>query len=115
LLMGKAADAVAAAGREQDEPTRLYMLACSHWKLGQRAESDAAAGKLEAGFSATSPYLIAIAHSCRGEADTAIKWLEQAYRQRDGLMPEVRINPLLRNLHGHPGFQALLVKMNLAG
>ena len=37
-----------------------------------------------------------------------------AYGQRDRSMVFLKIDPLLRNLHGDPRYQVLLHKMNLA-
>ena len=49
-----------------------------------------------------------------GETDAAFRWLDRAYRQRDPGMEMLKIDPLLRNLHSDPRFQAMLVRMSLA-
>ena len=114
LLMGKANEALAVAQRESDEITRLYIVACIQWTLGQRAESTTTLRQLEARYAETAPYYIAAAHAWRGETDAALTWLDRAYRQHDGQIEVIKIDPVLRSLHGDPRFQALLVRMKLA-
>lgn len=53
------------------------------------------------------------AFAWRGEKDRAFEWLERAYRQRDGGLGRVKIDPLLISLRRDPRFGALLRKMNL--
>ena len=50
----------------------------------------------------------------RSEADAAFAWLNRGYRQRAYALSSVKVNPLYRNLHPDPRFQALLVKLGLA-
>ena len=81
--------------------------------MGRRADSDRTLHQLKQKYAASFAQNIAEVHAYRGEADAAFQWLERAYRQRDGGMPDLKIDPLLRNLHGDPRFQALLVRMKL--
>jgi serine/threonine-protein kinase len=61
-----------------------------------------------------SPYHFAYVHTGLGEADAALDWLETAFEQRSGPIYGVKGSFLFRSLHGHPRFEALLRKMNLA-
>lgn len=114
LLQGKTAEALAAAQQETDELSRLTMLACIYWTMGRHADSDAALATMEAGYAQRAAYAIAVAHAWRGETDAAFTWLERAYRQRDGNVPVLRADSMMRSLRGDPRFRALLDKMNLS-
>jgi serine/threonine-protein kinase len=64
--------------------------------------------------SHVSPYHFAYVHTGLGEADAAMDWLERAYEERAGAIYGIKGSFLFKGLHGHPRFQALLAKMNLA-
>jgi adenylate cyclase len=113
LLLGKYADALAEAEKENEAAYRLPNLALAYWALKRRTDADLALRQLEEKFADVSTYDIAVVHAYRGEADAALIWLERAYRLRDGGMIFLKIDPLLRNLHADPRFQALMRKMNL--
>jgi TolB-like protein len=114
LLMGKAAEALAEAQQESDELSRLSMLAAVHWTLGNRKEADASLRALEAKYAQSQAYVIAATYAWRGDKDATFAWLERAYRQRDGGLPVIKLDPMLRPLRGDPRYHALVVKMNLA-
>ncbi|MCB1007334.1 MAG: winged helix-turn-helix domain-containing protein [Acidobacteria bacterium] len=61
-----------------------------------------------------SPYHLAYVHTGLGELDEAIACLERAVENRDALAWGIKGSFLFRNLRVHPGFVALLRKMNLA-
>ena len=61
-----------------------------------------------------SPYHFAYVYSGLGEADTAIDWLERAFERRSGAIYGIKGSFLFRNLHGHPRFNSLLKRINLA-
>jgi len=61
-----------------------------------------------------SPYHFAYVHTGLVEKDAAIDWLEKAYEERTGAIYGIKGSFLFKSLHGHPRFQALLAKMNLA-
>jgi TPR repeat protein len=52
-------------------------------------------------------------HAYRGDVHQAFHWLDRAYEQRNTSCGQVGIDPLLKNLHGDPRFNAFLKKMNL--
>jgi TolB-like protein/Flp pilus assembly protein TadD len=114
LLMGKAAEALAEAQQEPDELSRLSMLAAAYWTLGNRKEADASLHALEAKYTQSQAYVIATTYAWRGDKDAAFAWLERAYRQRDGNIPIIKLDPMVRGLRGDPRYHALLKKMNLA-
>ncbi len=61
-----------------------------------------------------SPYHVAYVYAGLGEQDTAIEWLERAYVERAGAVYGIKGSFLFTALRSHPGFTALLKKMNLA-
>ena len=113
LLMGKKPEALAATERESDAVTKLYLLACVYWSMGQRPNSDTALKEFESNFSQTAAFFIGSTHAWRGESDAAIAWFERAYRQRDSQMVYIRAEPFVRGMHNDPRYKALLKKMNL--
>jgi predicted Zn-dependent protease len=115
LLQGKTAEALEAVEQETYDAAKIHVLPVIYWDLGRKTESDAVLRQLETQFAESSAYQIAQMHAYRGELDLAIAWLERAHRQRDGGLKWMRIDPLLRNLHGERGYQALIEKMKLNG
>jgi serine/threonine protein kinase/Tfp pilus assembly protein PilF len=63
---------------------------------------------------AVSPYHFAYVYAGLGDMETALDWLDKAFEQRSGPIYGIKGSFLFRNLHGHPRFQALLERMNLA-
>ena len=60
-----------------------------------------------------SAFQIAEIYAYRGETDKAFEWLERAYKQRDGGLPEMKGDPLLLSLERDPRYIAFLKKMKL--
>ena len=61
-----------------------------------------------------SPYHFAYVHAGLGEADAAIDCLERAFERRSGAIYGIKGSFLFKNLRGHPRFESLLRRMNLA-
>ena len=80
----------------------------------ERARSILAKLRERATHEFISPYHFAYVHSGLGEADAAIDWLERAFERRSGAIYGIKGSFLFRNLRGHPRFEALLRRMNLA-
>jgi TolB-like protein/Flp pilus assembly protein TadD len=113
LLLGRYSEALNAAEKERDESWRLTVLPAVYWALGRRKESGGALSRLKERQASVGAVQIAQMHAYRGEFDAAFAWLDRAYRQRDGGLTVLKIDPLLRPLHADPRFQTLLVKMKL--
>jgi serine/threonine-protein kinase len=114
LYLGQFAEALQVMLREPNEDYRLSGLAIVYWAMGHRSESNAALHSLTDKFASTDAYTIATVHAYRGEIDDAFRWLDSAYRGHVYGMLSLKTDPLLRNLHGDPRFQALLNRMRLA-
>jgi len=113
LQMGKIAEALSEAQKEPDEESRLRMLALANWTMGRGADADMALRQLESKFADSAPFDIAEVRAFRGEADTAIIWLERAYTLRDGGLLFVKVDPLFRSLRSDPRYKAMLSKMRM--
>jgi serine/threonine-protein kinase len=61
-----------------------------------------------------SPYVFAYVHTGLGEPDQAVAYLERAFEQHAGGVYGIKGSYLFAPLRGHPRFQALLARMNLA-
>jgi len=111
--LGRRDEAMSEIAQEPADWARLTGLAVLHDRAGRRADSDLALGELMTKHSSHSAFQIAEVHANRGDLDGAFEWLERAYMQRDTGVTLVRIDRLLRPLHGDPRWKAFLRKMNL--
>jgi Flp pilus assembly protein TadD len=60
----------------------------------------------------TAAYSLALVALGLGDKNEALHWLEQAYLERDGdSIGVIRVDPLLKSLHGDPRFEALAEKI----
>jgi eukaryotic-like serine/threonine-protein kinase len=84
--------AYAAAGRHSDARATLENLQ----ELSER--------------SYVSPYHRALIHLLMGERETALDWLQEAYRVNDGWLVWLGVEPELDPLRGEPVFEELLEK-----
>ena len=60
-----------------------------------------------------SAYFFAEIHAGLGEAEEAIRWLEQAREERAVPMISLQVNPKFDRLREHPGFRAVITRMGL--
>ncbi len=81
--------------------------------LGREQDSNTALAKLIGKHDTDSAYQIARAYAFRGESDRSFEWLERAYKQRDSGLPDIKTDPLLKNLRHDPRYTELLKKMHL--
>jgi tetratricopeptide (TPR) repeat protein len=105
-------EALAAFEKESVDGFRLLGLSVALHALGRSAASSAALEQLSE--LPAHKYLNAQARAYRGEVDQAFEWLERAYVQRNAGLSQVKVQPLLRNLHGDPRWQIFLKKIRLA-
>ena len=81
--------------------------------LGREQDSNAALADLIAKYRTFAAYQVAQVYAYRGESDKSFEWLEHAYKQRDPGLPEIKSNPLFKNLRHDPRYAELLKKMRL--
>ncbi len=111
---GRAQEALEQALQEPALFARLTGLAIVHHALGNRDEALAAQQQLLEAYGDLASYQQAEIFAQRGELDTALEWLERAYAQHDPGMQDLKPSRLFFPLHGHPRYEELLRKMNLA-
>jgi TolB-like protein/Flp pilus assembly protein TadD len=113
LLQGRAAEAQAAFARTTGEAFRPYGAALSDFALGHVSEAQRNLDALISGFAETAAYQVAEVYAWRGDRDHAIHWLQRARDQKDGGLLFLKVDPLLRQLHGDPRYEAMLVAAKL--
>jgi eukaryotic-like serine/threonine-protein kinase len=113
LAMGQPQAALSEIEQEPTDWAKVTGEALAYYALGRRHESDAALVRLIATYANDSAFQVAQVYAYRGGTDKAFEWLDRAYQQRDAGMPEVKIDPLLRNLRHDPRYATLLKKMRL--
>jgi len=119
LKQGNALAALAEMERETADTFRLMGTAIVQHDLGNAGASDAALKELiECCASNSDPpggdYQIAAVYARRGEIDHAFEWLEVAYDNRDGSLPEVMTaDGAFSSLHDDPRWEPFLDKMGL--
>jgi len=113
LAKGKADSALAEMMMENELDWKLYGLALAYHGLGNKKKSDTALAELIKGFQDEDAYQIAEIYAYRGETDKAFEWLERSYNQRDGGLPSIKGNPLLRNIEKDPRYAVFMKKMRL--
>jgi TolB-like protein/DNA-binding winged helix-turn-helix (wHTH) protein/Tfp pilus assembly protein PilF len=113
LVRGKPQEALAEIDKEPSEWERLTCLVMVYHALGREQDSNAALSELVAKYGTDSAYQIAEGYAFRGETDKSFEWLERAYKQRDGGMTDIKIDPLFRPLLHDRRYAELLKKMRL--
>jgi tetratricopeptide (TPR) repeat protein len=109
-----------ASGRFQEALTEAQKwksnggLALVYYKLGRRADSDAAVARMTQEDQNNFAFGVAGVHAFRGETTQALSWLERAYEQKDSQIISIKSDPYLVPLAREPRFKALLAKMNLS-
>ena len=114
LAEGRPQQALAEMEREPSEWGKFIGEVLAYHALGRQQDSDVALAQLVATHGNDSAYQIAEAYAYRGESDKAFQWLEHAYEERDPGVPELKIDPLLKNLRHDPRFTELLKKMRVS-
>ena len=113
IAEGKPQQALVEIEKEPSERGRLTGQALAYHALGREQDSNTALAGLIAKYRTYAAYQIAQVYAYRGEPDKSFEWLEHAYEQRDPGLPEIKSNPLLKNLRHDPRYTELLKKMRL--
>jgi TolB-like protein/DNA-binding winged helix-turn-helix (wHTH) protein len=113
IAEGKPQQALANIEKEPIEWGKLTGQALAYHALGREQDSNAALAALIAKYHILAPYQIAQVYAYRGQSDKSFEWLERAYEQRDPGLPEIKSNPLFKNLRQDPRYTEFLKKMRL--
>ena len=113
LLEGRAQEALEAFRNVKHVGLRLTGIAMAEHTLGHAKESQQALEESVAKHALETAYQIAEVFAWRGEEDQAFEWLDRAYKQQDGGLPDIKVDPLLKSLRADPRYKALLGKLKL--
>jgi TolB-like protein/DNA-binding winged helix-turn-helix (wHTH) protein/Flp pilus assembly protein TadD len=114
LAKGKPQQALEEIEKEPNEWGKLTGQVLVYHALGREQDSNTALAELVARYKTDSAFQIAQAYAFRGQTDKSFEWLERAYKQRDGGLTDIKIDPLLKSLRHDPRYTELLKKMRLA-
>lgn len=98
-----------------ESASRAFNLTVTYHAMGRQAESDAELQQLGASHERDVPFLLAMAHASRGEADAAFEWLERTFDTRRLRIDQLEFEPFLENLHEDPRWEALLRRLEEQG
>ena len=104
---------MAAAEREQEPFWREFGILINLYAQGRTAEADVRLTDFIEQNRADSAYQIATIYAFRGDADQVFEWLELAYVQRDGGLPEMLSDPFLNQFSNDPRWVEVLKKVGL--
>jgi len=113
LAMGKPADALSELELEPHGVFRETGRPLVLDALGRRAEADRAIALAERKFGNGMAFQIAYFYVARRDFDRTFYWLERAYKQRDGGLSDLKIDPHFRGLKTDPRYKAMLRKVGL--
>jgi tetratricopeptide (TPR) repeat protein len=113
IAEGSPQQALAEIEKEPSEWGQFTGQALAYHALGREQDSNAALARLIAKYRTYAAYQIAQVYAYRGESDKSFEWLERAYQQRDPGLPELKSNPLFKNLRHDPRYSELLKRMRL--
>jgi len=113
LLQGSLEESMAAAEREQEPFWREFGILINLYAQGRTEEADVRLADFIEQNRADSAYQIATIYAFRGDADQVFEWLELAYVQRDGGLPEMLSDPFLNQFSNDPRWVEILKKVGL--
>jgi TolB-like protein/DNA-binding winged helix-turn-helix (wHTH) protein/Flp pilus assembly protein TadD len=113
IAQGKPQQALAQIEKEPSEWGKLTGQALAYHALGREQDSNATLAGLIRKYRTYVAYQIAEVYAYRGESDKSFEWLDHAYQQRDPGLPEIKNNPLFKDLRHDPRYAELLKKMHL--
>ena len=113
LAQGRSQQALTEMEQEPSKFWRGLGEALAYHALNRLGDSDTALNAVIASDQDGAAFEIAEVYAYRGESDKAFAWLDRAYRQRDGGLTYVKVDPLLKNLHQDRRYAGLLTKIHL--
>ncbi len=113
LTEGRPAESLAVSQRSIDKTFRLTGAALAQYDLGHRSEAKQQLDALIAKYGTTAAYQIAQIYARQGDRVRATFWLERAHVQKDAGYTNIKVDPLLRNLHDDPHYHSMLAVAKL--
>jgi len=113
IAEGKPQEALTEIHKEPLEWGKLTGQAMAYYALGREQESNTALAALIAKYGVDGSYQIAQVYAYRKQSDKSLEWLEQAYAVRDAGLPDIKTDPLFKNLRYNPRYSLLLKRMRL--
>src|SRR5215813_27185 len=113
IAEGKPQQALAEIDKETLDWAKLTGQALTYHVLGREHESDAAVSALIARYRTDASFQIAQVYAFRGQPDKSFEWLERGYKNRDAVLPDMKSDPLFKNLHSDARYTELLKKLHL--
>jgi tetratricopeptide (TPR) repeat protein len=118
--MGRLDEAIASAQKANElsggNATTLWVLGSAYGRAGRTAEARQLLEELTARRRLTyvPASALALVHGGLGEWDDCLEWMARAIEERDPIIvTALKTAPAYDSLRSHPGYQALLRKMNL--
>lgn len=94
-------------------PSSLANLGYAYALSGNRAAARKIVNQLIAEPGYVAAWDMAVLFAGLGDADSAFRWLEKSYRERESQMPFVQVDRRLASLHSDPRFQDLVRRVGL--
>jgi len=113
LLQGRPDEALAVAELETEPFWREFGMLSALYVLGRTDEADTRLAVFIEQNQNDSAYQIAQLYGFRGDRDQVFEWLERAFRQRDGGLPEMLLDPYLKQFSDDPRWLALVRNVGL--
>lgn len=113
IAEGKPQQALAEIDKETLDWAKLTGRALTYHALGREQESDTAVKALIEKYGTDASYQIAQVYAFRGQSDKSFEWLERGYKYRDAGLPDLKSDPLFRNLHPNARYAELLKRLHL--
>lgn len=112
----KATAALEKAVKLSNKRTLSYAaLGCVYARMGKRQAAEQILQELLVASKQqyVSAYDIALLHACLGESDAAFDWLERAYREHNGWLGFLNVEPRFDGLRSDARFQDMLQRIGL--
>ncbi len=92
---------------------RLHGEAVAYWMLGRQAEADTALASFIERHADVGQLQIAQLYALRGDAASAVAWLEKGYAARDAGLSQLLATAYFDRIAADPGYRAFLDRMHL--